>query len=553
MERTISGMVGKGSVNHNTRVFTAKNVDSDRSGANVPFCNEDIKQVYHKLFDEALERYNAKQKRKDRVIDDYYEKIRKGKQEKLFHEVIFQIGNKDDMNAKSEEGLLAKKILTEFMDEFQARNPNLYVFSAHLHMDEETPHLHIDFVPYITGSKRGLDTRVSLKSALAAEGFTGGTRGATEWNQWIAAEKQALAMVMERYGVKWLQKGIHEKHLSVLDFEKKERAKEVAELDSQKHEIASVVAQLGEEVTVKKQELNDIASKKKIAEEAVQKAKEESAVVQQENEALLANNQELRIENSRLESRKDKLRMENHDLKQKQQRLQTDNEELERKKDDLQYENGEMENANDQLHLDNYTLEQRNEALQSDNRLLEQKKEVLNHDNQVLEQLYDSLQNDNIRLEKQQKELKSNIDKMVQSEELLQRDVRKYDEAPEWQLPEPGAFTSAKAFRDKVVLPLVNKLKSLVKNLTIQCVRLKEEVLQLRKEKRNLSEDVDFYKGKIKDMNERTELLREKADDLERVKRYAGAEQIDTIIRKVKVQEPLEQRNRWYDKRVDAR
>ena len=183
MERTISGMVGKGSVNHNTRAFTAKNVDSDRSGANVHFCNEDIKQVYHKLFDEALERYNEKQKRKDRVIDDY--------------EVIFQIGNKDDMNAKSEEGLLAKKILTEFMDEFQVRNPNLYVFSAHLHMDEETPHLHIDFVPYITGSKRGLDTRVSLKSALAAEGFTAGTRGATEWNQWIAAEKQALAMVME--------------------------------------------------------------------------------------------------------------------------------------------------------------------------------------------------------------------------------------------------------------------------------------------------------------------------------------------------------------------
>lgn len=152
MERTISAMIGKGSVNHNTRAFTAKNVDKNRSADNVEFCQEDIKQVYHKLFDEARERYNAKQKRKDRMIDNYYEKIRRGKQEKLFHEVIFQIGNKDDMNAKNEDGLLAKRILTEFMDEFQARNPNLYVFSAHLHMDEETPHLHIDFVPYITGS-----------------------------------------------------------------------------------------------------------------------------------------------------------------------------------------------------------------------------------------------------------------------------------------------------------------------------------------------------------------------------------------------------------------
>ena len=308
MEQTISAMIGKGSVNHNTRAFTAKNVDKNRSDDNVEFCQEDIKQVYHKIFDEALERYNAKQKRKDRMIDNYYEKIRRGKQEKLFHEVIFQIGNKDDMNAKSEDGLLAKRILTEFMDEFQASNPNLYVFSAHLHMDEETPHLHIDFVPYI-----------------------------------------------------------------------------------------------------------------------------------------------------------------------------------------------------------------------------------------------------NVQLEKQQKELKSNIEKMVQSEEVLQRDVRKYDEALEWQLPEPGAFTSAKAFRDKVVLPLVNKLKSLVKNLTIQCVRLKEEVLKLRKEKRELSESVGFYKGKIRDMNERTELLQEKADDLERVKRYAGAEQIDTLIRKVKEQERTEQQIRRYDKSYGTR
>ena len=171
MERTISAMIGKGSVNHNTRAFTAKNVDKNRSADNVEFCQEDIKQVYHRLFDEALKRYNAKQKRKDRMIDNYYEKIRRGKQEKLFHEVIFQIGNKDDMNAKSEDGLLAKRILTEFMDEFQARNPNLYVFLAHLHMDEETPHLHIDFVPYTTGSKRGLDTRV-LKEMFDECGYT---------------------------------------------------------------------------------------------------------------------------------------------------------------------------------------------------------------------------------------------------------------------------------------------------------------------------------------------------------------------------------------------
>lgn len=246
MNRTISIMVGKGSVNHNSRKFHAKNTDPERSYLNVEYCNENLQLVYHQLFDEAKQRYNAKQKRADRMIPDYYEKIRSGKQEKLFHEVIVQIGNREDMNAQSENGALAAQVLDEYMREFQKRNPNLRVFSAHLHMDEATPHLHVDFVPFTTGSKRGMDTRVSLKKALAAQGYTGGSRGDTEWNQWVAAEKNALAVVMERHGIQWEKKGTHEKHLSVLDFEKRERAKEVAALESQKTELQERVDDLQE-------------------------------------------------------------------------------------------------------------------------------------------------------------------------------------------------------------------------------------------------------------------------------------------------------------------
>ena len=230
-------MTGKGSVNHNSRKFHAKNTDPQRSRWNVDYCTQDIRDVYHELFDGALERYNAKQTRKDRKIEDYYEKIRSGKQEKPFHEIILQIGNKDDMGAKTAEGQMAAKILDEYMKGFQERNPTLRVFSAHLHMDEATPHLHIDFVPYITGSKRGLDTRVSLKQALSALGFKGGTRMETELNQWVTAEKQQLASIMLEHGIEWEQKGTHEKHLSLLDFEKQERAKEVAALEKQKAEL----------------------------------------------------------------------------------------------------------------------------------------------------------------------------------------------------------------------------------------------------------------------------------------------------------------------------
>ena len=236
MKRTISVMVGRGSVNHNSRKFHAKNTDPERSHLNVTYCRENIKAVYHELFDEALERYNAKQTRADRKIENYYEKIRSGKQEKPFHEIILQVGNKDDMSADSEEGRLAAAVLDEYMKGFQERNPNLWVFSAHLHMDEATPHLHIDFVPFTTGSKRGLDTRVSLKQALAAQGFKGGTRGDTEWSQWVRSEKERLAVVMERHGIEWEDKGTHDKHLSVLDYKKEQRAKEIAALETVKAE-----------------------------------------------------------------------------------------------------------------------------------------------------------------------------------------------------------------------------------------------------------------------------------------------------------------------------
>ncbi len=264
-------MRGKGSLSHNSRQFIAENVDFSRTPLNVEYRNEDIRAVYHELFDGALARYNEKQTRKDRVIDDYYEKIRTGKQEKLFEELIIQIGNKDDMNATSENGQLARQMLDEYMQSFQQRNPTLRVFSAHLHMDEATPHLHIDFIPFTTGSKRGLETRVSLKKALEALGFAGGTKSHTELNQWIESEKQALASIMARHAIEWEQKGTHEEHLSVLDYKKQERSKEVAALETQIGALQEQTATAETMLSKKQEQLDDIAPILKNTEKFVRK------------------------------------------------------------------------------------------------------------------------------------------------------------------------------------------------------------------------------------------------------------------------------------------
>ena len=271
MKRTISAMRGKGSLTHNRRDFIAENVDSSRTPLNVEYRNEDIRAVYHELFDDALARYNEKQTRKDRIIDDYYEKIRTGKQEKLFEELIIQIGNKNDMNASSENGQLARQMLDEYMQSFQQRNPTLRVFSAHLHMDEATPHLHIDFIPFTTGSKRGLETRVSLKKALEALGFAGGTKSRTELNQWIESEKQALASIMARHDIEWEQKGTHEEHLPVLDYKKQERSKEVAALENQIDTLQEQTSVAATALSEKQEQLDDIAPILKNTEKFVRK------------------------------------------------------------------------------------------------------------------------------------------------------------------------------------------------------------------------------------------------------------------------------------------
>ena len=446
MKRTISFMTGKGSVNHNSRKFHAKNTDSERSCLNVEYCNENVKDVYHELFDEALTRYNEKQTRSDRRIDDYYEKIRSGKQEKPFHEIILQIGDKDNMGAKTENGQLAAKVLDKYMRDFQRRNPTLRVFNAYLHMDEATPHLHIDFVPYTTGSKRGLDTRVSLKQALSALGFKGGTRRETELNQWVAYEKEQLAAVMLEHGIEWEKKGTHEKHLSVLDFEKKERAKEVAELE--------------QSISDGKERLSDIQIQHR-------KAVQETEQIRKKGEAI-------------------------------------------------RQEVSELSETSDLLKEQATTL-------------AEDKKKLLS---------------DNVKLEKQQKKLQQDIEKMVQSKAVMERNIHAYDEDEKWQLPEPAALMSAKAYKDKKAFPLVEKLKETIKALTIKCVQLAEQGKKLKEKVTRQEQQISRLTDKVMEQSDIIDRLQEKTADLGRLERYFGREQVQSIVERSKALEWAEKENK---------
>ncbi|MDE7399589.1 MAG: plasmid recombination protein [Oscillospiraceae bacterium] len=233
MKKTISIRIGKGSISHNNRKFVAKNVDEKRVKDNMVLCNVDLKKTYDDLFSAALAEYNAKQKRKDRRIENYLDHIESGKQEKPFYELIFQIGNKDDTPCGTRDAEIATEILHEYYEDFLKRNPHIRVFNAVIHLDEATPHLHVDFVPFATEQSRGLSTRNSLSKALEQQGFSAKTNLETPAKQWTDFEKQQLAEIMHKRGIEWEQLGTHNEHLSVLDFKKQEREKEVKQLDGE--------------------------------------------------------------------------------------------------------------------------------------------------------------------------------------------------------------------------------------------------------------------------------------------------------------------------------
>lgn len=317
-------MTGRGSIRHNNRSFSAANVDRSRSEQNVTFCNEDLKKVYHELFDEALAAYNAKKKKTRDKIPDYYEHIRQSKQEKLFHEAIFQIGNLTDCGCGSPGGERAAAALKEFAESFQERNPHLRVFNMVLHMDEATPHLHVDFVPVATEQSRGLSTRVSMKQALKQQGFEGLGRKQTEWKAWMEREKESLTEIAQAHEFEIISLGGGRPHMELPEY----RA------------AAQRLEAIQEQVTAAEQEIAALEKQRKALQgnvkllKAVEKVKPDLDAIQPEKTltgavkgVTVEQVKELKVENQQLQqkipSTKEKLKEA-----QERQRLENENRQL---------------------------------------------------------------------------------------------------------------------------------------------------------------------------------------------------------------------------------
>lgn len=209
MSKTISFCQGKGNVNHNNRKFITPNVDRDRTEWNITFCTETLQEAYDKCFGEAINEYNAKQKRKDRMKTNYLEEIQHSKNgEHDFYEDIVQIGTMNDTPVIDENGNLtdeaaeAIEILKEYANTFQERNPNLYLFNCVMHLDEKTPHLHIDYIPVAEGYTQGLEKRNSISKALQCMGIPKAlSKNENEEHLWKNREREYIKGLCNDRGI----------------------------------------------------------------------------------------------------------------------------------------------------------------------------------------------------------------------------------------------------------------------------------------------------------------------------------------------------------------
>ena len=245
---------GKGSQLHNRRDYEKigkpipENIDSSKTAENITLVDKDIRQAYQEIFGDALEKYNSKQKRADRKIEDYLDHIQKSKNgEKPFYEDVVQWGKKEDFESP-ETRQRDKEALLQYAETFEERNPNLKLIGAYIHMDEASPHLHLDYVPVATGYSRGLEKRNSLDKAMKQMGFQPEqeSRKNNATKLWKENERAVFGEICRSLGLEVEPERKSERKSLTVDEYKEARDEMIGEIEQEKNAIVAEVEPLRE-------------------------------------------------------------------------------------------------------------------------------------------------------------------------------------------------------------------------------------------------------------------------------------------------------------------
>ena len=257
---------GKGSRYHNMRLYREdgrpcpSNIDESKSSENVVLVDKTLEKAYEEIFGKAVEDYNDKQKRKDRKINSYIDHLKKSKNgEQLFYEDVLQWGSKEDFESDPKLRKILKQCLLEFVKTWPKHNPNLEIIGAYIHMDEASPHLHIDYIPVATGYKRGLSKRNSLDKAMkqmgcVPEGAEGKNNNATQ--VWKNRERARFAEICRDYNLEVEHEQKSERENLSVDEYKRAKDKMMADIETEKEkEVVKEAQKRLSELKVEKKEV----------------------------------------------------------------------------------------------------------------------------------------------------------------------------------------------------------------------------------------------------------------------------------------------------------
>lgn len=281
-EHTLSITIGSGDIRHNNRLFKPSNVDHSRTPDNITLVRENIQDAYHNLFNESVIKYNENQKRNDRKIKNYFDKIYRSKKEKPFYEFIAQVGNQDDQPDQKK----CVEILEDFHKMMQKDYPNMKIFNSVIHVDESTPHLHLDFIPVGEGYKKGLEKRVSMQKALQNLGFS-------NYADFRNELMQKFEIIAKRHKIERKRDvAVGERHLTIQDYRALNRMAEQKIEDLDKTRVPRSSSRVLKKLNVVPVEMYEEVSRDNMYRKAQNKA------LTSENEALRGQISKLKTKNN---------------------------------------------------------------------------------------------------------------------------------------------------------------------------------------------------------------------------------------------------------------
>lgn len=497
---TMSIAKGRGDLRHNNREFRPKNADPQRKDKNITLVKEDLQKVYHELFDESVIKYNDTQKRNDRKIKNYFDKIYRSKKEKPFYEFIIQVGNQNDQPSETK----CKAILKEFNDMLIKDYPSLRVFNSVIHMDESTPHLHIDFVPIGDGYKKGMEKRASFKRVLKNLGFS-------DFREFQNALFFKLELISKQHDIERVSDvAIGAKHIPIQQY------REIQRLAEQK--INDI-----DDMNVPRSSIKIYQKLNAVPQEMYEEIVKDNAYRKAQNEALTGENEILRGQLSNLKTEKnvDIYEAVIEDQKEKIERL---NDEIE----EIRYNFNVMQKSNDNM-LNKAWDE--NDALQEQIDALEKSSAALKVQISEKEKTIENLKNQSKQLEK--------MGQILTENEKLKNDIKKLDEKvkkTEQKLVQNSSETRSKLVKteqeNRKLEGQISSLKNENETLQNECKELNTEITDMKANSHRQERFIDAMKkcSRTNDIPRMANIAKlmanEQYDDLD--------EELDECLRRLK-------------------